>query len=884
MSFYTYVTALQPPTAVHDAVKGSFLSDNETNLIISNGTRIEIYTLEKNILIPTLDFNVYCHIAKLYIINSAEQPLCSLFILSDQHTFHVVRYNPLTKTIVTEKNGCLNQQIGRRTDNLISIKDPENKFFVANTFTGNLSIIPIQGRKTANKKGKGKDVGYNGQAFDPFTIEVQAFNIRSMVALDSLGGPMIAILNEDLDGMQIIFYQVNLSTQRVDEKYKANTSLDSSTHYLISVPQPFGGIIAIAEQSICYLTTNNNEITIDTKSLNIISHEYIKGSASPQFMLGDSSGVVYLLSTKFINTSITELSLRKLYDEITCSTIVHLDPQLIYFGSAHGDSLLMKAHEKNGKLKLKKVDEYSNIGPITDFCIFDLDKQGKQTLVCCSGINNDASLRIVQNGIGFIEKAIIPISGIQRIWTISSSSSSTQHSKQKTNDNDIIILTTLEDTRIFHHSNKNSSQIQELDKYSMLDLSQPTLKVHDFEKHNSILQITSDMIRLMKSDINNTQLTVWTPPSSNNILIVTVKHHWCIVSSGFGKLNVIKVDAKNNQLFEIKDVKLHDEISCMDIVDKKNEASILVVGLWGGNNIQLLSLPDLNVISEVKLQGSVPHSILYQYLHNEPYIFVSLGDGKVISYKVEDGTKLKKSNEITLGTRSTSLYSISIQGENVVLVASDRPTIINSSHHHLIYSAINLEEIKTITTFNNAKWKNSLILVTENSILIGDLDPVRKLHYSKISLNKKTGRRIQYHEHSQTIILGIEQIINDEDTDVTKKVGWIHLYDAKTFKEIGVYDLLENELVESICVTKIFNDDKPYIFIGTAIQTDDPDIQKGRIVMYKMNNNRSMQLIDSVEVPGVVYCIKPYMDSIAIAINGSVNIYIYICIYMYIYI
>lgn len=70
---------------------------------------------------------------------------------------------------------------------------------------------------------------------------------------------------------------------------------------------------------------------------------------------------------------------------------------------------------------------------------------------------------------------------------------------------------------------------------------------------------------------------------------------------------------------------LHNEISCMDIVHGNDGKSMLAIGLWGGNNIQLLSLPDLNVISQVKLQHSVPHSILYQVLHHQPYIFVSLG-------------------------------------------------------------------------------------------------------------------------------------------------------------------------------------------------------------------------------------------------------------------
>lgn len=92
-----------------------------------------------------------------------------------------------------------------------------------------------------------------------------------MVALESSGGSMMAILNEDLDGMQIKFYQINLSTQRIDERYKVSASIDPSTYYLISMPQPFGGVIAIAEHSISYFNNRHSNIVIDTKFLNIIS-------------------------------------------------------------------------------------------------------------------------------------------------------------------------------------------------------------------------------------------------------------------------------------------------------------------------------------------------------------------------------------------------------------------------------------------------------------------------------------------------------------------------------------------------------------------------------------------------------------------------------------
>lgn len=46
------------------------------------------------------------------------------------------------------------------------------------------------------------------------------------------------------------------------------------------------------------------------------------------------------------------------------------------------------------------IDSYTNLGPIVDMCVVDLDRQGQGQLVTCSGAYRDGSLRIIRNGIG----------------------------------------------------------------------------------------------------------------------------------------------------------------------------------------------------------------------------------------------------------------------------------------------------------------------------------------------------------------------------------------------------------------------------------------------------------------------------------------------------
>lgn len=65
------------------------------------------------------------------------------------------------------------------------------------------------------------------------------------------------------------------------------------------------------------------------------------------------------------------------------------------------------------------LDRFTNLGPIVDFAVQDLERQGQGQLVSCSGVGADGSLRIVRNGIGINETATIELAGIKaRCWEL----------------------------------------------------------------------------------------------------------------------------------------------------------------------------------------------------------------------------------------------------------------------------------------------------------------------------------------------------------------------------------------------------------------------------------------------------------------------------------
>jgi DNA damage-binding protein 1 len=64
-----------------------------------------------------------------------------------------------------------------------------------------------------------------------------------------------------------------------------------------------------------------------------------------------------------------------------------------------------------------------------------------------------------------------------------------------------------------------------------------------------------------------------------------------------------------------------------------------------------------------------------------------------------------------------------------------------------------------------------------------------------------------------------------------------------------------------------------FLFVGTVQEnSEDPDQSFGRILVFDIKDNIKCELIESIKMPGIIYNLRPFQNSIIACVNGSVSI------------
>lgn len=106
--------------------------------------------------------------------------------------------------------------------------------------------------------------------------------------------------------------------------------------------------------------------------------------------------------------------------------ITYLDNGVLFIGSRLGDSQLVKLNTKADEScsYVTVMETFTNLAPIVDMSMVDLERQGQGQLVTCSGAFKEGSLRIIRNGIGIQEHASIDLPSIKGMWALQINSGS----------------------------------------------------------------------------------------------------------------------------------------------------------------------------------------------------------------------------------------------------------------------------------------------------------------------------------------------------------------------------------------------------------------------------------------------------------------------------
>ncbi|KAK5837630.1 DNA damage-binding protein 1a [Gossypium arboreum] len=846
MSTWNYVVTAHKPTNVTHSCVGNFTSPQELNLIVAKCTRIEIHLLTAQGLQPMLDVPIYGRIATLELFRPHGEAQDFLFIATERYKFCVLQWDSETSELITRAMGDVSDRIGRPTDNgQIGIIDPDCRLIGLHLYDGLFKVIPFDNK---------------GQLKEAFNIRLEELQVLDIKFLYGCSKPTIVVLYQDnKDARHVKTYEVALKEKDFVEGPWAQNNLDNGADLLIPVPPPLCGVLIVGEETIVYCSANAfKAIPIRPSITKAYGRVDADGS---RYLLGDHAGLLHLLVITHEKEKVTGLKIELLGETSIASTISYLDNAVVFIGSSYGDSQLIKLNlQPDAKGSYVEVlERFVNLGPIVDFCVVDLERQGQGQVVTCSGAYKDGSLRVVRNGIGINEQASVELQGIKGMWSLRSS----------TDDpfDTFLVVSFISETRILAMNLEDELEETEIEGFNS---QVQTLFCHD-AVYNQLVQVTSSSVRLVSSTSRELR-NEWHAPSGYSVNVATANATQVLLATGGGHLVYLEIG--DGTLTEVKHAQLEYEISCLDINpigENSNYSHLAAVGMWTDISVRIFSLPELNLITKEQLGGEIiPRSVLLCSFEGTSYLLCALGDGHLLNFQVNmTNGELTDRKKVSLGTQPITLRTFSSKNTTHVFASSDRPTVIYSSNKKLLYSNVNLKEVGHMCPFNSAAFPDSLAIAKEGELTIGTIDDIQKLHIRTIPLGEHA-RRICHQEQSRTFAICC---LKNQSSADESEMHFIRLLDDQTLECISTYPLDTFEYGCSILSCSFSDDTNVYYCVGTAyVLPEENEPTKGRILVFIVEDGK-LQLIAEKETKGAVYSLNAFNGKLLAAINQKIQLY-----------
>ncbi|KAK2508545.1 hypothetical protein MC885_016074, partial [Smutsia gigantea] len=676
---YNYVVTAQKPTAVNGCVTGHFTSAEDLNLLIAKNTRLEIYVVTAEGLRPVKEVGMYGKIAVMELFRPKDR-------------------------------------IGRPSETgIIGIIDPECRMIGLRLYDGLFKVIPLD---RDNKELKA------------FNIRLEELHVIDVKFLYGCQAPTICFVYQDPQGRHVKTYEVSLREKEFNKGPWKQENVEAEASMVIAVPEPFGGAIIIGQESITY-HNGDKYLAIAPpiiKQSTIVCHNRVDPNGS-RYLLGDMEGRLFMLLLEKEEQMDGTVTLKDLRVELLGETsiaecLTYLDNGVVFVGSRLGDSQLVKLNVDSNEQGsyVVAMETFTNLGPIVDMCVVDLERQGQGQLVTCSGAFKEGSLRIIRNGIGIHEHASIDLPGIKGLWPLRSDSN------RETDDT--LVLSFVGQTRVLM---LNGEEVEETELMGFVD-DQQTFFCGNVA-HQQLIQITSASVRLVSQE-PKALVSEWKEPQGKNISVASCNSSQVVVAVGRA-LYYLQIHPQ--ELRQISHTEMEHEVACLDITslgDSNGMSPLCAIGLWTDISARILKLPSFELLHKEMLGGEIiPRSILMTTFESSHYLLCALGDGALFYFglNIETGL-LSDRKKVTLGTQPTVLRTFRSLSTTNVFACSDRPTVIYSSNHKLVFSNVNLKEVNYMCPLNSDGYPDSLALANNSTLTIGTIDEIQKLHIRTVPL------------------------------------------------------------------------------------------------------------------------------------------------------
>ncbi|XP_049788661.1 DNA damage-binding protein 1 [Schistocerca nitens] len=895
---YHYVVTAHKPTAVTACVTGNFTSPSDLNLILAKNTRLEIYLVTPEGLRPLKEVGLYGKVAVMKFFRAPNETKDLLFIVT-------ARYNAMilecvgegdNLEIITKAHGNVADRIGKPSETgIIAVIDPEARVIGLRLYDGLFKIIPLEKDNSELKAS---------------SIRMEELQVQDLNFLHGCPNPTIILIYQDMNGRHVKTHEISLRDKEFVKMPWKQDNVETEASMVIPVPEPLCGAIIIGQESILYHDGNTYVAVAPPviKQSTIVCYAQVDSNGS-RYLLGDMAGHLFMLlleqEEKMDGTlTIKDLKVELLGEISVPECITYLDNGVLFIGSRLGDSQLIKLNvnaDENGSY-VSTMETFTNLAPILDMVVVDLERQGQGQLVTCSGAYKEGSLRIIRNGIGIQEHASIDLPGIKGMWALRVAATD--------KFDNTLVLSFVGQTRVL---TLNGEEVEETEITGFVS-DQQSFYCGNVE-YDQIIQVTPVSARLIAVDTKYL-IHEWKPPSDKTISVVAC--NTCQVLCATGS-DIYYLEICENELVQKRNVTLEHEVACLDITPLQEgckKAEIAAVGLWTDITARIFRLPGLEEVNREYLGGEIiPRSVLMTCFEGVNYLLVALGDGSMYYFSLNKQTGLlTDKKKVTLGTQPTVLRTFRSLSTTNVFACSDRPTVIYSSNHKLVFSNVNLKEVNHMCSLNAEAYPDSLALATDSTVTIGTIDEIQKLHIRTVPLGESP-RRIAYQESSQTFgvitmridiqdspgltpvrpsastqtqsttsssILGSLSLVKPgalgsansaADFGQEVEVHNLLVVDQHTFEVLHAHQFMQGEYALSLVSSKLGDDPNTYYIVGTAlVNPEESEPKQGRIILFHYQDGKLTQVAEK-EIKGACYSLVEFNGRLLASINSTVRLY-----------
>lgn len=772
--------------------------------------------------------------------------------------------------------------------------DPQCRAIALHFYDGLLKLIPIDGR------------GHLKEAFD---VRVEELNLHDFTFLDGCARPTLAVLyKNNREQLHVKTYTLNLVEKDLEPAPQGERcvgeDLDEASAVLVPVPLPIGGCLVVRPRLVCYLNSKMMMTHMPTENCEVEAVVRVDDDGS-RFLLSDVSGQLFVLGLEMVDMNIplspVNLTLAPLGSASPAQTMSYLDGDgegagVVYIGSGSADNQLVRFSSDpvasgagaEGGSHVEVLETFTNLGPIVDMCVVDLERQGLSQIVTCSGVYGSGSLRVIRNGIGIIEEALAELPGIRGVWALRASTAD-EHDKY-------LVVSFVSDTMVLAIDGED-----ELGEAELFGLDRENRTLHcgnvglDF-----LLQVTPCGARLLQHG-SEMVADEWAPEGGGSISLASCNSSQLILAHGGNKLALFEVGSGSLEL--LKEVEFPNEISCLDVTPlpslgagdgTTSTGPMLAVGTWA-TEVCLLSLPDLETVHCEPLGGDfIARSVLFSEFEGQPYLMCGMGNGDLVSFRLQrEKGGLGERRRVSLGTQPLQLRPFRAKDSNHVFAGSDRPAVVHaSSKSKLLYSSVNLKDASIVSRFSTPAFPDCLAIATGEGLVIGAIEDIQRLHIRTIPLGAQPRRICHLPEVGCFGVCTIRSLVElGLATDMHgAEATRVLLMDERTFATRATFDLQPNEYAASICAFSApggeGGEGRECLAVGTYITDRNEDEPKrGRILVLAPRGGaggeggaeiypESMEVVASQEMKGCVYQVCPLgEDKLLAGINNKVQVF-----------